>query len=172
MTTRKLVCWMASVGLIAGCADHTQDGSALRYFSIGDGIVAVHSNTRADAMISAGGTLTIAGRHIAIAPPQQELLKHYYATVISLREHSIATGMAGAATGGQAIASVFSGLLSGNPDKIGPQIDARAGKVEAEVTKLCADLGEIRTTQDLLAGQLPDFQPYAVIDARTVAHCN
>ena len=91
---------------------------------------------------------------------------------MAMRDDGFATGMAGATTALTAISSVVTGLASGEPDKIGQAVEAKAAKVEAQVEKLCRDMGELAATQNALAASLPDFKPYALIETQEVNECH
>lgn len=141
------------------------------YISIHSGSIAVHAPNRPDADISAAGDLSIAGKSVTVSPTQRDLLKHYYATALTLRDHGIATGEAGAAVAGKALSSVAAGLASGNTDKIDAEVNASAAKVTAKAALICDDLAEIRSTQQTLAGQLEVMRPYALIKADEADRC-
>lgn len=160
-----------SAASLLGCAGGDNDNSITNYISIHDGSVAVHAPHRADANITAAGKLSIAGQSITVTAPQRDLLKHYYATALALRDHGIATGAAGMATASQALSSVASGLASGQPDKIDAEVNASAAKIEAKVALICNDLADIRSTQEALASQLAAFQPYALIKDSEADEC-
>ncbi len=157
------------VASVTACSGSTDIGSV---FSVAGETVHVHSSVGNDALVSAAGDLSIDGKGIAATPQQRELLKRYYESVSRLRDHAVDAGKAGAATGTQAIASVASGLAGGHPDTIGPEIEAKAAKVESAVAEMCANLKDVRALQDELARQLPEYLPYARIDERTVARCH
>ena len=146
-------------------------GSIANYISIHTDYIAVHAPGRADADITAAGDLSIADHSVAVTTAERELLKHYYATALTLRDHGIATGEAGAAVAGQAIRSVASGLASGDTDKIDAEVNASAAKVEAKAALICDDLAEIQSTQQTLASQLEAFRPYALIKADEADKC-
>ncbi|MEO8748317.1 MAG: DUF2884 family protein [Rhodanobacter sp.] len=157
---------------LAGCGnDSGRDSTIANYISIHDKSVAVHAPGRKDADISAAGDLSIDGASITVTAAQRDLLKHYYSTALSLRDHGIAAGNAGIATAGKAISSVASGLASGNTDKIDSEVNASAAKVEAKANLVCNDLAELQSTQNALATQLPAFQPYALIKSHEAEDC-
>lgn len=168
--TASLPVLLASV--IAACSGGSGGQSVLPRISVvDDSHVAVHARGAPDAIVSANGTLTIADRDVAVTAQQQEALKRYYAGVVAIHKDAIATGKAGLGTAGTALKSVVSGLSSGNPDRIGSEVEAQAAKVEAAAMNVCRDLSVIQTEQTAIAEQLAEFRPYAVIDARSVADC-
>ncbi|OOG41944.1 hypothetical protein [Rhodanobacter sp. C05] len=156
---------------VTGCDRSDHYDTITNYISIHDGSIAVHAPGRADADITAAGDLNISGTSVTVTTAQRDLLKHYYSTALTLRNHGIATGNAGIATAGKALSSVASGLASGNTDKIDSDVNASAAKVEAQAALICNDLADLRSTQETLADQLPAFQPYALIKANEVEDC-
>ena len=156
---------------MAVAAANTEGATVFRYFTVDSNAIHVHSLAGSDAIVSASGELSIDGAAVSVTPQQHELIRHYYDSVGLLRDQAVATGTAGAATGAQAIASVVSGLVSGNPDKIGPEVEARAAKVASAAAKLCVNLEEVRALQNKIARQVPQFLRYALIDEKAVADC-
>ncbi|MEO7064695.1 MAG: hypothetical protein ABI082_13100 [Dokdonella sp.] len=164
------LCRIVSAALIAlvtaSCGHNAGNTTVFSHISVlGSGGIAIHALDGPDATVSADGNLSIDDKPVAVTPPQRVLLKAYIADAVALRKDAIATGAAGVATAGQAISSVVSGLSSGKPDQIGPEVAARAAKIETQVAKICVDLSALRKTQDALASQLAAFRPYATIDA-------
>lgn len=157
---------------VAGC-NGTSSDTVTTYISIqtSDGSILVHAPGRSDAHITAAGDLSIAGTKVTVTSEQRELLQKYYVTTLMMRDHGIATGNAGIATAGKALSSVASGLASGNTDKIDSEVNASAAKVEAQAALVCTDLADLRSIQETLAGQLPAFQPYALIKANEAEDC-
>ena len=167
-----LILLLAATALTA--CDHDGNdrrGRIANYISIHTDHIAVHAPGRADADVNAAGDLSIADKSVAVTTAERELLKHYYATALTLRDHGIATGAAGAAVAGQAIRSVASGLASGNTDKIDAEVNASATKVEAKAALICDDLTELQSTQQSLASQLEAFRPYALIKTDEADKC-
>ncbi len=117
---------------------------------------------RPDAHVTPSGDLIVGRRPIDVTPAQRALLERFYGEAEKVRDDGIATGEAGAEVGIHAIGSVVSNLLSGTPDKIDHEVDARSKTVETAAQHLCNDLQQIQTTQNDIAAQLPAFKPYAV----------
>ena len=156
---------------LAGCDDDNNGNAISSYITLHDKSVAVHAPGRPDADISPTGELNIANKSIALTDSERALLRHYHVTAFAVRDHGIATGKAGAATGMTAIRSVASNLANGTPDKIDSEVNASAVKVEAKVALICNDLADLRSTQETLANQLPAFRPYATIKADEAQRC-
>ena len=172
MSHSRLIGAFIFCGLIAGCGKNSGhvDIISAGYTSIAnggitvnDGTVTLHGNGAPEATINATGDLSIGGNVLTTDAAQREQLQHYYSSVLAVRDDGIATGKAGAAVAGEAIKSVASGLVNGNPDQIGKQVDAKAKVVTDAALKICQDIDGIKAAQDNLAGQLPAFKPYAMI---------
>ncbi|MEO7326628.1 MAG: hypothetical protein ABIW82_17540 [Dokdonella sp.] len=169
--TSNLTVPFALAMLLAACGNNEKNGSFTHFSVVDESHVAIHARGVADAILASDGSLRIDSKAIAMTPAQQTLLEAYYRGVETLRHDAIATGAAGIATAGTAIVSVVSGLASGDPDSIGPKVDAKAAKVEAAATKLCADLAELRKQQEVIVAQLEAFRPYGLIDESDADDC-
>lgn len=170
-TLCKLTVPFALAMTMAACESSDKNRSFTHFSVVDDSHVAIHAWGAADAILAADGGLHIDGKAVALTPVQQALLEGYYRGIESLRHDAIATGAEGIATAGTAIVSVVSGLASGDPDSIGPKIDAKAAKVEAAAAKLCSDLAELRKQQEAIVAQLEAFRPYGSIEASEADDC-
>ena len=157
--------------ILSGCYMRDDDSSVFQHISIHDAGIAVHARNASDAMITSAGDLSIGGKVLTLTPEQRDLFKQYYAQVMALRDDGIATGKAGAEMAGQAIGTVASGLAHGNPDSIGPAIDAKAKWIESKAMAVCNDVEALRAKQTAIARALPAFKPYATIEANEVTDC-
>lgn len=167
----RLIPALLSFALAASGCSHRDHVSVISFIDVDGGKVAISAPHQDDAVISAAGDLTIGRASVAVDAAQRDLLKHYYATALSLRDDGIATGKAGLATAGKALGSVASGLASGNTDRIDSEVNASAARVEAQAALVCKDVAELRTTQEALVSQLPAFQPYARIKPHDAEDC-
>jgi len=173
MTYIKMICLAALASSATGCTvDTNSDTSLARLRRVDAQHVAVRGREGPEAIVSAAGEISIDGKRLPLDQPQKDLAARYFATTTLLREDGFATGMAGASTAMTAITSVFSGLASGEPDKIGAAVEAKAAKLEASAEKVCEDLRELATTQNALAAALPEFKAYALITAKDVDKCH
>ena len=171
MNHSKVICLAALMMAAAGCAAQSDEQAFVHLTPVDAQHFAVHRHGGPDAVVSAAGELAIAGKTVALNAGQKELVTRYFSNASAVRDDGFATGMAGASTALTAIGSVVSNLANGEPDKIGPEVDAKAAKIEEHVEKLCRDLRELATTQDALAASLPDFKPYALIVEKEVDDC-
>ena len=168
---RTFALTLAVATILSGCYMRDDDSSVFNHITIHDGSIMIHARSAPDAKITLAGDLSINGKVVTLTTDQHDLLKQYYAQVMALRDDGIATGKAGAAMAGQAIGTVASGLAHGNPDSIGPAIDAKAKGVEAKAMAVCNDVEALRAKQAVIASTLPAFKPYATIEANEVTDC-
>ncbi len=170
MTIIKSLCLSAlMMGTVNAIA--SEDNSFTQLTALNSQQFAVHRHDGPDAIVSATGELSIAGKNLPVNPAQKDLVIRYFAAATTLHNDSFATGMAGASTAMTAIGSVVTGLADGDPEKIGPAVEAKALKVEAAAHKVCGDVRELIVVQNGLAESLSDFKPYALIDAKNVDEC-
>jgi hypothetical protein len=162
----------AAVALALPCFAYSDTRLATNYFDIDNGNVHVHTKAAPDAIITPEGSLSIAGQAIFVSSTQQKLLRHYHATVLAFRDHAYDTGIAGANIAAEAIVLAASAIAGDDTTKAERTVNAKAEKVEAAATQICADLADLRITQDSIAEQLPVFRIYATLDADAVAKCH
>jgi hypothetical protein len=163
-----------AIAATSGCRDQSTDvshSSVMQHITLQDNRVGANSADGRTAWIAADGTLEVDGAQVALEAGQQALAKKYYEQTIELRDQGISVGKNGAKLAGKAIGSVLEGLSKGNPDEIGPKVEAEASAMEVQVSRLCDQIGELQTTQDALAAALPVFRPYATIEDATAADC-
>ena len=142
----------------------------LRHLRLEEDRVGIRSPQGDMAWIAADGALEIDRQPVALDAPQQALARSFYIEAKAVQEDGIAIGKSGAAMAGKSLRSVVRGLARGNPDGIGPEIEAEARELEVHAMRLCARIGTLQSAQDDLAQALPAFAPFAVIkDTRTDA---
>ena len=124
-----------------------------------------------DARILSGGRLLIGGEELPVTEAQGAYLREYHGAAMLLREHGKETGIAGAKVGLAAVGAVIGGLVKGEPDSIGPKVEAEAEKVKQAALKLCGDIATMRRAQDSLAEDLEAFRPYATLDESDEIDC-
>lgn len=156
---------LALVPLLSGCIISSDDNGTLNQITFGNGQVTIHAQGEPDAIVAADGGLRVDGEAVALSASQQALLKRYHADALQLRSDGLAVGSAGIAVAGKAVGSVIRGLLSGDPDRIEPEVEADTARIHAKVAKLCDHLADLQSTQDAVAASLPAFQPYAQIES-------
>lgn len=123
------------------------------------------------AEISPAGDLLIGGREVVVTPEQRKLLLAYRGHVVALIESGMAIGVKGADLGMQAAGEALKSVFSGRTGEFGQRMEAEAAKIEAEALKLCEGLPAMLETQHQLAALLPEFRPYATMEAADVEEC-
>lgn len=142
----------------------------LKHLTIEDDRVGVRSPAGEMAWIEADGALAIDGQPVVLDAPQRALTVRFHTEAREIRDDGVAIGKSGAAMAGKTVQSVVRGLTRGNPDDIGPEIEAEARELEAHAMRLCARIGTLQSVQDELAQAVPAFAPFATIrDTQTEA---
>lgn len=160
--------------VLAGCDRSTVqvDGnSGMQRITVQSDRVGIKATDGSSAWIDATGAMTIDGKPVALNPSQRVLATNYFVTATGIRSDGVAVGKAGAAVAGKAVSSVIQGLAGGNPDEIGPKIEAEARNIEGKAMLLCRRVGQLQATQDALAAALPAFAPYATISKVDADDC-
>ena len=170
---RKLLAVSVIAGTLVACGGTTYIGGFgdADHLMFRDGLLTSHVSGRPDAVINAAGDLTIDGKPVATTSTQRGLLKAYYGEVVNIRHAGIETGKAGATMAAHAIGAVASGLAHGDPDGIGPKIDAHAKDIETQALAICENLQSLQKTQDELNASLPAFKPYGTVEVREDTDC-
>lgn len=123
------------------------------------------------AEITPGGDLLIEGKAVELAPAQRALLLDYRREILTVADAGMALGVKGADLAGEAVLQVMSGVIHGNADTAGKQVEAKGRKLKAEAQLICAQLGPMLATQQQLAASLPAFKPYARMTQDDVDNC-
>lgn len=157
-------------------AGGTDDGLLDSFISIGSlriskDAVTIRRDGEPDARIHADGRLLIDDREVPVTEAQRARLREYHGAGMLLREHAKETGIAGAKVGVAAVGAVVSGLVKGDPDSIGPKVEAEAEKVKQAALRLCEDIAVMRRAQDALVVDLEPFRPYATLDEDDEIDC-
>ena len=130
------------------------------------------SDTRPDAELTPTGDLLIDGKPVQVTPAQHAMLLQYRQALMAVAETGMQLGVQGADLGGQAIGEVFAGLMSGHPDQIDKNINAKASRIEAQAMQLCTQLRPVQQMQQQLATAVPQFAPYATLTASDIDDCD
>ncbi len=129
------------------------------------------ADTRPNAELTPAGELLLDGRPVPTDARQHLLLVQYRQAIMTVAERGMALGVQGADLGGHAVGEVLKGLMSGNPDQIDKNINAKARSIEAQAMLLCKELRPVQELQQKLAVALPQFAPYATLKASDVEDC-
>lgn len=133
--------------------------------------ITLNASGQPKAEINAAGDLIIDGKKIDVTPQQRLLLQTYQQELNGMTQDGIAIGKQGAAIAGKAVTAAIKGAFGGNGDSAEKAIEADARLIEKQALKLCDRLVVIKSAQDQLAVELPEFAPYANIDMGDVRDC-
>jgi hypothetical protein len=165
MSHSRLTAMIAALcGLVAACSnapDWSSTTIANGTIILRHGQVTLRTSGVPEAVIMASGDFTIDGKAVAVTPDQRQQLQRYYQGALAVREHGIATGKAGVAVAGAAVAGIADAITSGDSEQINKHVNAKAELVEQKAMKICLDIAQIKAAQGALATQLPAFRPYA-----------
>ncbi|MBN6148751.1 DUF2884 family protein [Xanthomonas sp. AmX2] len=135
------------------------------------GDITLHADGAPDATITRAGDLLIDGKPVAVTPAQHALVAAYREQLEAVGLQGLEIGKQGAALGVKAAGDALAGVISGDADKVGAQIEAQAEKLKHEALKICDRVATLRLAQDTLVAQLPAFRPYASLDASDISDC-
>lgn len=123
------------------------------------------------AEITPQGDLLIGGTAVAIDAAQRRQLLAYRTQILDIADAGIAVGMQGVELGTRAARGAIASVLSGERDAFEARMEAEGARIEAEAQKICERLPALLASQQALAAALPDFRPYATMDASSIDNC-
>lgn len=129
------------------------------------------SNNLPRAEVTPKGDLLIDGKMTSITSAQRALLTDYRRDVIAVAETGMAVGVQGADLAGKAVLAAMSGVIHGNSDAAGKEIEAEGKRIEVNAKQICRQLPAMRATQQQLATSLPAFAPYATMTQADIDDC-
>ena len=130
-----------------------------------------HKSNLPKAQITPQGDLVIEGKDVAVTPAQRAMLLAYRQQIIDIAEAGMSMGVQGADLAGKAVSEVLGSVFSGKGYEFGKRMEAEGRKLEAQGRQLCTRLEPLHAMQQQLAASLPEFKPYATMDAGTVDDC-
>jgi hypothetical protein len=125
------------------------------------------------AEITPRGDFLVGGKAVAINAAQRSQLLGYRGQVIEIARTGIDLGERGAQvaleTVDRPLLSLIVGGLTGSLER---QVEATVKReIEPGVRQICSRLPALRVSQQQLAASLPQFRPYATLEADDVAEC-
>ena len=126
------------------------------------------------AEITAQGDFLIEDKKVAVDPSQRRQLLAYRARLIEVAKYGIDIGQRSAdaaldAIGNGSIAGLLFGAMTGSIER---KVERTVKQqVEPAVRGLCRQLPGLRDSQQQLASSLPQFKPYATLEADDIADC-
>lgn len=157
---------------LAACKPQTSiDTEAGKIASAGDGHLTIQATGHPKARIGKNGDLAIDGKAVALSSDQRKLVAAYYGELEGITQAGIEVGKQGAKLAGKAVGEAVRGVFNGNTNDIDAQVNAEAKKIEAQAKQICSHLTGLRSAQDALAAQVPEFRPYAHLDQQDIDDC-
>lgn len=126
------------------------------------------------AEITPRGDFLIENRPVAIDVTQRRQLLDYRARVVEVARYGIDIGQRSAeaaldAVGDGSFVGLLFGAMTGSLERRVERIVKQ--QIEPAVHGLCRQLPALRNSQQRLAASLPQFKPYATLEARDVDDC-
>ncbi|MFT3757173.1 MAG: hypothetical protein QM769_14770 [Pseudoxanthomonas sp.] len=124
------------------------------------------------AEITPQGELLIDGKQVAATPEQQTRLLAYRSELLAIAKAGMDIGVQGADLGMKAAGEALKGLFSGTDEKeIEKRVEAQAEGIKTAAKQLCQRLPALLGAQQELAAAMPEFAPYATMDASDIDDC-
>lgn len=123
------------------------------------------------AEITPDGDLIVSGRTIAMDDATRGLARDYRTHIIAIAEAGMDLGVQGADLGMKAARDAIGSLFRGDTEDMEKRIEAEAKRLEASAMQLCDRLPALLATQQALAAAVPEFVPYARMDASDIDDC-
>lgn len=126
------------------------------------------------AEITPQGDFLVEDRRVAIDVTQRRQLLEYRARVLEVAKYGIEIGERSAnaaldAVGNGSIAGLLFGAFTGSLERRVERLVKQ--EIEPAVRGLCRQLPALRESQQRLAGNLPQFKPYATLEADDIDDC-
>ncbi|HRP71069.1 MAG TPA: hypothetical protein PK743_00325 [Luteimonas sp.] len=124
------------------------------------------------AHITRDGQLVISGTEIRMDDSARATARAYRESIIAIAEAGMDIGVQGADLGMQVAREAIGSLFRGDTDQIEKRIKEAEGKqLEAAALQLCEQLPGLLSAQQSLAATVPEFAPYARMEASDVDEC-
>ena len=135
--------------------------------------VVITARDDSEARITPEGDLTIQGKTVNVTSGQRKLLQQYTDGIRDIRKKGQAMGEHAVDMVGGMLGTLVADLFSSDQGSdIDHDMKAKAEPLKDEARALCKDVRVERDLQDRIAGQIPAFKPYAVIDTDSDHDCH
>lgn len=121
--------------------------------------------------ITPAGDLLVGGNKVEVDANQRALLMQYREQVADIAGAGAEIGLQGAELATRAMGEAFRSAFSGDTAGMEKRIEAEAEKIEAQALLLCDRMPAMLATQQALSEALPEFRPYATMDADDISDC-
>lgn len=133
--------------------------------------LSAHDRSLPTAEITPAGDLLVGGKALEVDASQRALLMRYRAHVADIAVAGADIGIQGAQLATKAMGEALRGVVSGDTAGMETRIEAEAEKIEVQAKLLCERMPAMLETQQALARALPEFRPYATMDAGDIRDC-
>ncbi|MDH5833799.1 hypothetical protein [Luteimonas kalidii] len=123
------------------------------------------------ASITPEGELRVSGNAVAMDDAARTLARDYRDAMLDVAEAGMDLGVRGADLGMKAAGDAIGSLLRGDTEQMEQRIEAEAAQLEVAAMQLCDLLPRLLATQEALAAAVPEFEPYARMDAGDIDDC-
>ena len=123
------------------------------------------------AHITRDGQLVVSGTAVAMDDNARAMVRDYRAGVIAVAEAGMDIGVQGADLGMKAAGEAIGSLFRGDTEQVEKRIEAEARRLEASALQLCDRLPAVLSAQQSLAAAVPEFAPYARMEASDIDDC-
>lgn len=171
MTLRHLALALLLPAALAGCGSGDSEVKVAGAIRLHDGTAIVQAVGQPDARIAGSGELTINGQAVPLTAEERDLFRQYYVEAYKLRDQGLAIRRTGSNMAAFAIGSAASSPAGGASGKSAGQRNDQTTQITHQAAILCDSLDRLRATQDVIAGQLPAFRPYASLKDGKVRAC-
>lgn len=141
-----------------------------------EGNLRLKSGSLPRAEITPEGELLIDGKPLGLDAEQRSLALAYREEMIAVAAAGAEIGMDGAALAVHALGETANALFSGDAENLQSRVDDRvqddAGKIRESALALCDRLTALHRAQDALAAAVPEFVPYARLEADDIDDCD
>lgn len=123
------------------------------------------------AHITRDGQLVVSGAEVGMDDAARAMARDYRDGVIAVAEAGMDIGVQGADLGMKAAGDAIGSLFRGDTDQVEKRIEAEAKRLEASALQLCDRLPALLSAQQSLAAAVPEFAPYARMEAGDIDDC-
>lgn len=123
------------------------------------------------AEISPAGEFTIDGRRIAVSEKDRILFGRYNQSMHRIVAEAKDIGLEGASLGLSALGQALAAIFTGDGEAVERKMKAKAEPLKERGRELCREVKGLQRIQHDLAADVPEFRPYATLDADE-PHCD
>lgn len=123
------------------------------------------------AHITRDGQLVVSGTEVGMDDNARAMARDYRESIIAVAEAGMDIGVQGADLGMKAAREAIGSLFRGDTDEVEKRIEAEAKRLEASALQLCDRLPALLSAQQSLAAAVPEFAPYARMEAGDIEDC-